>query len=100
MKAPKCPKCGKEHYSTQRCGAEKIAERFIEERGFAEAIEAVKPTGKEKARMEKFAAEFIEEVIKEALTPAEKQKAYRERHPDRVHEADRLRKRIQSDGDN
>ena len=24
MKAPKCPKCGKEHFSTQRCSAEEV----------------------------------------------------------------------------
>ena len=28
MKAPKCPKCGKEHYSTQRCSAEGAAKRL------------------------------------------------------------------------
>lgn len=33
------------------------------------------------------------------LTPAEKQKAYRERHKDRVREADRLRKRKQRESD-
>lgn len=27
MKAPKCPKCGKTHYSTQRCGADESAGR-------------------------------------------------------------------------
>ena len=27
MKAPKCPKCGKEHYSTQRCSADESAGR-------------------------------------------------------------------------
>lgn len=40
---------------------------------------------------------LIGECMKEAMTPAQKQKAYRERHKDRVREADRLRKRRKRD---
>lgn len=39
----------------------------------------------------------IDKRFSKALTPAAKQKAYRERHKDRVREADRLRKRMKRD---
>ena len=80
MKAPKCPKCGKEHFSTQRCSA--IA---------AEMPSALAPIAA--------AVEIILPTVKRTITAAEKQKAYRERHKDRVQEADRLRKRKQRESD-
>ena len=122
MKAPKCPQCGKTHYSTQRCGAGHRLDRPPEttpptplslavhggdeapQGGYDKAWDAVKPRGEEKARIEKSATEFVDAVIKEALTPAEKQKAYRERLKDDPEayeeylEANKLRMRNKRDG--
>lgn len=170
MKAPKCPKCGKEHYSTQRCSAEAVCGPRVKSpstsaapvgsgskpspdpssaenagsRGNAKSPDAPTPTtppvppvdtsmssgqitnevnrespsgdqdapvcgicGKTHPGQEHvFRGPLAEispplgddELISTPLTPAEKQKAYRERHKDRVQEADRLRKRKQRDG--
>ena len=98
MKAPKCPKCGKEHYSTQRCsakGSQSSPPSRIEVGGSSAHSGG---TGR-KSPDDIGRASEEKAGLTAALTPAEKQKAYRKRHKDRVREADRLRKRMQRESD-
>ena len=139
MKAPRCPKCGKEHYSTQRCSADvdkapgPVPEKTVRVRRdkagsspapesnevhresssgdqdapvIGEGAVAMHCSGGADSRSDSqpptphrqhvveppTPAEAQVNNAKVQVTNAEKQKAYRERHKDRVREADRLRK--------
>ena len=108
MKAPKCPKCGKEHYSTQRCSAKGgDADRKCEDMASAGGSESDLPPPRKyegrKSRKRDNGKAGTDRVVVDAgsrsvddgaaltaegsnavspLTPAEKQKAYRERLKD------------------
>ena len=78
MKAPKCPKCGKEHFSTQRCGA-KLTPMGSPP---ADAGETVTQRTEGAASAGPKQSEASGMLQGPPLTPAEKQKAYRERLKD------------------
>lgn len=78
MKAPRCKLCGKEHYGL--CSA---APKAV-------VVDVTHPDPKGSRRGADIRQSLLTGV---PLTPAQKQAAYRERHKERVREADKLRKR-------